>query len=68
MCRSLENSVFFASVNYALRYQEAATAIISPEGNCISHLPYGSPGVLIADIDPKAADGLYASRLAADSY
>ena len=68
VCRSLENSVFFASINYALRYQEAATAIISPEGNCISHLPYGSPGVLIADIDPKAADGLYASRLAADSY
>lgn len=68
VCRSLENSIFFASVNYALKYQEAATAVISPDGDCISHLPYGEPGVLIADIDPEAATGLYASRFAPDAY
>ena len=26
MCRALEDAVYFASVGYALRYQEAATA------------------------------------------
>jgi predicted amidohydrolase len=68
VCRSLENAVFFASVNYALRYQEAATALISPEGACISHLPYGEPGLLVADIDPRDASGLYAARFAPHTY
>lgn len=68
VCRSLENAVFFASVNYALRFQEAATAVISPHGDCISHLAYGEPGVLVTDIDPQAASGLYASRFAPKRY
>jgi predicted amidohydrolase len=68
VCRSLENAVYFASVNYALEYQEAATALISPEGSCLSHLPYGAPGVLIADIDPHAASRIYASRFAPETY
>ncbi len=68
MCRSLENSIYFASVNYGLKYQEAATAIISPDGECFSHLPYGTADVLVADIDPNAADRLYASRFAAETY
>lgn len=68
ICRSLENAVFFASVNYALRHQEAATAVISPDGRCLSRLPYGEPGVLIADIDPESATGLYASRFAPETY
>ena len=68
VCRSLENGIYFASVNYALKYQEAATAMISPDGECISHLPYGEPGVLVTDIDPEAANGLYAARYAADRY
>ena len=67
-CRALENAVYFASVGYALRYQEAATALISPEGACIDHLPYGRPGLLIADIDPGTADRLYARRLAPETY
>ncbi len=28
MCRSIENTIFFASVNYAMRCQEIATCII----------------------------------------
>ena len=67
-CRALENAVYFASVGYALRYQEAATALISPEGACIDPLPYGQPGLLIADIDPGTADRLYARRLAPETY
>lgn len=68
VCRSIENAIYFASVNYALNYQEAATAIVSPDGECIDHLHYGVPGLLVADIDPTAADGLYASRFAAETY
>ena len=68
MCRALENAVHFASVGYALRYQEAATALISPEGACLDHLPYGRPGLLLSDIDPKAAIRLYARRFAPDTY
>ena len=66
MCRALENAIFFASVGYSLRYQEAATALISPEGECLEHLPYGRPGLLVADIDPGAASRIYARRLAED--
>lgn len=68
VCRSLENAIYFASVNYALDYPEAATAVISPDGSCLAHAPYGPPGVLIADIDPDAADGLYANRFAPELY
>jgi len=68
MCRALENAIFFASVGYALRYQEAATALISPEGECLDHLPYGQPGLLLADIDPDAASRVYARRFAPETY
>ena len=34
MMRSIENTVYFASVNYALKYQEAATSLIDPSGQC----------------------------------
>ncbi len=63
VCRAAENRIFFASVNYALRYQESATAVIGPEGDCLAWLPYGSAGLLITDVDTCAADGLYAARL-----
>ena len=68
MCRALENAIFFASVGYALRYQEAATALVSPEGECLDHLPYGQPGLLLADIDPDAASRVYARRFAPETY
>lgn len=68
MCRALENAIFFASVGYALRYQEAATALISPEGECLDHLPYGQPGLLLADIDPDTASRVYARRFAPETY
>lgn len=68
VCRSLENAIYFASVNYALAYPEAATALISPEGDCLEHLAYGEPGLLVAEIDPNAASGLYAERFAPDRF
>jgi len=62
--RSIENTVFFASVNYALRSPESATALIDPSGECRAHLPYGEEGVLVCEIDPAEATGLLARRYA----
>jgi len=64
MMRSLENTIYFASVNYALRYQESATSLIHPSGRCLAHLPYGQEGVLVYDIDVEDASGLLAKRFA----
>jgi predicted amidohydrolase len=68
MCRGLENTIFFASVNYAFRYQESATSLIGPSGECLAHLPYGQEGVLVEAIDREAATGLLASRYAPERY
>ncbi len=68
MCRALENTVYFAGVNYAFRYQGSATSIISPSGECLAHLPYGEEGLLVRDLDIAAATGLLASRYAPERY
>lgn len=68
MMRSIENSIWFASVNYALQYQEAATSLINPSGKCEAFLPYGEEGVLVHDIDLDAATGMLAGRFAPERY
>ncbi len=68
MCRALENTIYFASVNYALRFPESATAVIGPTGACEAYLPYGEDGVLIHDVDISKATGLLASRYAPTRY
>ncbi len=68
MCRGLENTIYFASVNYAFRYQESATSLIAPSGECLAYLPYGQEGVLVQAIDREAATGLLASRYAPERY
>ena len=68
MMRSRENTIYFASVNYALNYPEAATSLIAPSGECQAWLPYGDEGVLVQEIDPAQATGLLARRYAPDRY
>jgi predicted amidohydrolase len=68
MMRSIENGIWFASVNYALRYPEAATSIIDPSGRCHAFIPYREEGVLVRDIDLSAATGHLAARFAPDRY
>jgi predicted amidohydrolase len=68
MMRSRENTIYFASVNYALRYQESATSLIAPSGECQAYLPYGQEGVLVQAIDVEEATGLLAARYAPDRY
>lgn len=60
--RGVENTIYFASVNYALRYQDSATSLIGPEGDCLAHIPYGQEDLLIYDVDLSLASGLCARR------
>jgi hypothetical protein len=66
--RSRENTIYFASVNYAVRYQEAATSLIAPSGECQAYLPYGQEGVLVQEIKIAEATGLLANRFAPERY
>ena len=68
MMRSMENTIYFASVNYALRFQESATSLIDPSGRCQAWLPYGQEGVLVQAIDVEKATGLLANRFAPERY
>lgn len=68
LMRSRENTIYFASVNYALRYQESATCVIDPSGECQAYLSYGEEGVLVQEIDVEQATGLLAMRYAPDRY
>jgi predicted amidohydrolase len=66
--RSMENTIYFASVNYALRFQESATSLITPSGQCQAYLPYGQEGVLVQAIKVEEATGLLATRYAPERY
>jgi predicted amidohydrolase len=68
MMRSRENTIFFASVNYALRFPESATSLIAPSGKCQAYLPYGQEGVLVQAINVEQATGLLAGRYAPERY
>jgi predicted amidohydrolase len=68
MMRSRENTIYFASVNYALRFPESATSLIAPSGECRAYLPYGQEGILVQEIDVAAATGLLAMRYAPERY
>jgi predicted amidohydrolase len=68
MMRSIENTIYFASVNYALRFQESATSLITPTGQCQAYLSYGQEGVLVQEIDLEKATGLLARRYSPERY
>jgi predicted amidohydrolase len=68
LMRSIENTIYFASVNYALRFQEAATSLIHPSGRCQAYLPYGQEGVLVQPINVEEATGVLAGRYAPERY
>ena len=68
LLRGLENTIYFASVNYAFRFQESATSLITPAGRCQAYLPYGEEGLLVATIDAEEATGLLATRYAPERY
>ena len=68
MMRALENTIYFATSNYALRYSESASAVIDPSGACIAYQPYGVAGVTVAAIDTDRATGLLARRFRPERF
>ncbi len=68
LMRAVENSIYFASVNYALLFPESATSLVDPSGRCQAYLPYGQEGLLVQAIDIEKATGLLAARYAPERY
>lgn len=68
MMRSIENTIYFASVNYATKFQESATSLIGPDGKCIMYQPYGKTGIIVADINTDLATARLAKRFRAELY
>jgi len=68
MMRAMENTIYFASVNYATKFQESASSLIAPDGTCIAYQEYGKPGIVVADIEPSLATALLAKRFNANLY
>ena len=68
MLRAMENTIYFATSNYASRYPESASAIIAPDGTCIAWQPYGVPGIATAELALEQATGLLAKRFNPDLY
>jgi ribosomal-protein-alanine N-acetyltransferase len=62
LCRSLENNIYFASVNYALENQGCTTTLVSPAGERLGLLPVNEEGLLVDDIKPSQAHRLLADR------
>jgi predicted amidohydrolase len=62
IARGVENTIYFASVNYAMRYQDSATSLIGPDGDCLAFVPYGEEQLLVCDIDLSRATGFSARR------
>jgi predicted amidohydrolase len=68
IARAVENAIYFATVNYALRYPQTATSVVAPDGQCVARTAYGEEALLVVDVDPGAATGSYAHRYAAERY
>ncbi len=62
LCRAAENTCYFASVNYAGPGSPTTSAIARPDGTLLAYQPYGTDGLLVADLDLELATGLLASR------
>lgn len=62
MMRSVENTIYFASVNYNSQFTESASSVINPDGTCKVFQPYGQAGVLVTDLDLDKATGALAKR------
>jgi len=68
MMRAVENTIYFASSNYASRYPESASSVIAPDGSCVVHATYGEPGIITAEIDAALATGFLAKRFKNELY
>jgi predicted amidohydrolase len=63
LCRAAENTCYFATANYASVGSPTTSAVVNPDGTLLAYQPYGTEGLLVAEIDPGKATGLLAKRL-----
>ncbi|MHB0878630.1 MAG: carbon-nitrogen hydrolase family protein [Anaerolineae bacterium] len=68
LCRAQENTVYFASVNRAMRSQNSATSLIDPQGGLVAYVPYRREQLLVADLDLSRATRYYALRYRPADY
>jgi predicted amidohydrolase len=62
LMRSIENTIYFASVNCAMRFQESATSVVGPDGDLVAFVPYGEEQLLVCDLDLARATRFCARR------
>ena len=62
-CRAEENSVFFVSVNRAMKRQNSASSVSDPKGELLAFVPRGQEKLLVVDLELRQATGFYASRV-----
>jgi predicted amidohydrolase len=62
LCRAAENTCYVATVNCASAGSPTTSAVVKPDGTLLCYQPYGTPGLLVADLDISQATGLLASR------
>jgi len=62
LCRAAENTCFFATVNYASEGSPTTSAVIRPDGTVLTYQPYGTAGLLLADLELDEATRLLAMR------
>lgn len=62
VCRTVENTIYVASCNYALADQHSATCVVDPDGGLVGRLDYGTSGVLVCEIDRELATRTMALR------
>ncbi len=60
--RSIENTIYFVSVNYSSEYMESATSVINPDGSLNAFQEYRKSGVMVVEIDTDKATGIMAKR------
>lgn len=68
VCRAQENSIYFASINQAMRAQNSATSLIDPAGELIDTVPCGEERLLVAELDMRKATRFYAQRYHPEWY
>jgi predicted amidohydrolase len=62
LCRAAENTCYVATVNVASAGSPTTSAVVRPDGTLLCYQPYGTEGLLTADIDLALATGLLAAR------
>jgi predicted amidohydrolase len=62
LCRAAENSIWFATVNYASEGSSTTSAVASPDGTLFAWQLYGVSSLLVVDLELEAASGLLAKR------